>query len=298
MSAAVSASVDAAGKAADARGVESSARTGAVGAAVPAMLMVDAHAHIWRADMPLMANPRHKLDYDFTVEQYLKVLDDHGVHFAVIAAASPYGDYNDYTLDSISGNPRLRGTVILQPDVERNTLRAMKAEGIVGVRLPYISMATLPDLTTFENRRTLRRFADLDWHVHLHLDGARIPQVLPQLEASGVKIVIDHFARPDPKLGVNCEGFKQTLRSMEKGRTWVKVSAAYRLGLEAGATYGRELLKQAGADRLLWASDCPFAGFEGKFSYQSTIDAVNAWVPEGPVRHQIFGGNAMQLYFG
>ena len=267
-------------------------------AATPAgMLMVDSHAHIWRKDMPLMANPRHKLDYDFTVEQYLKVLDEHGVQFAVIAAASPYGDYNDYTLDSISGNPRLRGTVILEPAVERNTLRAMKMDGIVGVRLPYISMTTLPDLTSFENRRTLRRFADLDWHVHLHLDGPRIPQVLPQLEAAGVKIVLDHFGRPDPKLGVNCEGFKLMLRSIEKGRTWVKVSAAYRLGEELGAVYGRELLKQVGPDRLLWASDCPFAGFEGKVSYRQTIDAVLAWVPAGPVRHKVFGENALKLYF-
>lgn len=267
-------------------------------AATPAgMLMVDSHAHIWRADMPLMANPRHKLDYDFTVEQYLDVLDEHAVQFAVIAAASPYGDYNDYTLDSISNNPRLRGTVILKPGVERNTLRAMKAEGIVGVRLPYISMTTLPDLTTFENRRTLRRFADLDWHVHLHLDGPRIPQVLPLLEAAGVKIVIDHFGRPDPKQGVNCEGFKLMLRSIEKGRTWVKVSAAYRLGNELGAVYGRELLKQVGPDRLLWASDCPFAGFEGKVTYRQTIDSVLAWVPEGPVRHKVFGENALKLYF-
>ena len=37
----------------------------------------------------LMANPRHKLDYDFSVEQYLKVLDEHGVHFAVIAEHGP-----------------------------------------------------------------------------------------------------------------------------------------------------------------------------------------------------------------
>jgi predicted TIM-barrel fold metal-dependent hydrolase len=261
------------------------------------MLMVDAHAHIWLKGMPLMANPRHKLDYDFSVEQYLQTLDEHGVHFAVIAAASPFGDYNDYTINSVRAHPRLRGTVILEPNVDQYQLAGMNRDGIVGVRLPFISMTTLPDLTTFEYRRTLRRFADLDWHVHLHLDGPRIPQVLPALEASGVKIVIDHFARPDPKLGVNCEGFKMTLRAIEKGRTWVKVSAAYRLGEELGAVYGRELLKQVGSDRLLWASDCPFAGFEGKVTYQQTIDAVLAWVPEGPVRHQVFGGNALKLYF-
>ena len=27
------------------------------------------------------------------------------------------------------------------------------------------------------------------------------------------------------------------------------------------------------------------------------IDAVLAWVPEGPVRHKIFSDNAMKLYF-
>ena len=261
------------------------------------MLMVDTHAHIWLKDMPLVANPRHKLDYDFSVEQYLKMLDDHGVQFAVIAAASPYADYNDYTIASVRANPRLRGTVILDPNVDMYTLAAMNRDGIVGVRLPYINMTTLPDLTTFEYRRTLRRFADLDWHVHLHLDGPRLAQVLPALEASGVKIVIDHFGRPDPKPGIHCEGFKLMLRSIEKGRTWVKVSAAYRLGEDLAATYGRELLKQAGPDRLLWASDCPFAGFEGKVTYQQTIDAVTAWLPEGDVRHQVFGGNALKLYF-
>ena len=265
--------------------------------AAPAPLMVDSHAHIWRRGMPLLANPRHQLDYDFTIDEYQAILAAHGVDYAVIAAASPFGDYNDYTLESIRGRARLRGTVILEPTVDRYTLAAMKDDGIVGVRLPYISMAELPDLSSFENRRTLRRFADLNWHVHLHLDGPRIPQVLPHLEQAGLNIVVDHFGRPDPAQGIACAGFQTLLRSIEKGRTWVKVSAAYRLGLARAEQYGRELLKQVGPDRLLWASDCPFAGFEGKLTYRETIDAVLAWVPEGPARDKIFGANAMKLYF-
>lgn len=260
-------------------------------------LMVDAHAHVFLKDMPHVANPRHNIQYDFTVEQYLRTLDDHGVHYAVIAAASPYGDYNDYTIDAIKDRPRLRGTVILEPSAERYTLAMMKRDGIVGVRLPYISLQRLPDLTTFEYRRLLRRFRDLDWHVHLHLDGPRLPQVMPELERSGVKLVIDHFGRPDPTLGVNCEGFKMMLRAIEKGRTWVKVSAAYRLGKERAAQYGRELLRQVGPDRLLWASDCPFVGHELQVTYRETIDDVLAWVPEGPARNKVFAENALKLYF-
>lgn len=260
------------------------------------MRMVDAHAHVFLEDMPHIPNPRHRIAYDFTVEQYLATLDAHGVERGVIAAASPYGDYNDYVIASVRGSSRLRATVIVEPTVERYVLEQMKKDNIVGVRLPFISLQALPDLTTFEYQRTLRRFRDLDWHVHLHLDGPRLPQVLPALEASGVKLVVDHFGRPDPRLGVKCAGFQMMLRLMENGRTWVKVSAAYRLGREAAAAYGRELLRLMGPDRLLWASDCPFVGHEKDVKYQETIDDVLAWVPES-AREKVFSANALALYF-
>lgn len=262
------------------------------------MRMVDAHAHVFLADMPHIADPRHRITWNFTYEQYLAELDRHGVERGVIAAASPYGDYNDYTIAALRANPkRLRGTVILEPGVERYTLEAMARDGVVGVRLPFISLKTLPDLESFEYQRLLRRIRDLGWHVHLHLDGPRLPQVLPALEASGVKLVIDHFGRPDPKLGVRCPGFRRMVELMANGRTWVKVSAAYRLGREAAAAYGRELLERAGPERLLWASDCPFVGHEKEVRFQETIDAVLAWVPPGPAREKIFAGNALELYF-
>jgi predicted TIM-barrel fold metal-dependent hydrolase len=262
------------------------------------MKLVDAHAHVFLKDMPHVADPRHRITWDFSVEQYLKVLDEHGVERAVIAAASPYGDYNDYAIASVKANKaRLRGTVILQTSVERIVLEAMKVDGIVGVRLPFISLKTLPDLAAFEWQRTLRRIRDLGWHVHLHLDGPRLPQVLPALEACGVNLVVDHFGRPDPKLGIRCAGFQGLLRLMENGRTWVKVSGIYRLGRAECASYGRELLRVHGPGRLLWASDCPFVGNEKVASYRETIDAVLEWVPVGPARDAVFAQNALALCF-
>ena len=74
--------------------------------------LVDAHVHVFTRDMPLIDNPRHAPTYDFTVEQLIATMDAHGVQFAVIAAASPWGDYNDYTIAALRAHPRLRGTVI------------------------------------------------------------------------------------------------------------------------------------------------------------------------------------------
>ena len=257
--------------------------------------LVDAHAHVFTKDMPLIGAPRHRPNYDFTTEQYLAVLDAHGVQFGVIAAASIYGDYNDYTIQAVRQSKRLRGTVILEPTVEMYVLEQMKRDGIVGVRLPYLELNPLPDLTTFEYRRTLRRFADLDWHVHLHIEGDRAPPLIELLEASGVKLVIDHMGRPNAKTGVNSEGFKAILRAVERGRTWVKLSAGYRMG-PAGLEYGRELVRMAGPERLVWASDCPFVGHE-KVRFQETLDWFMACVPDPAVRRIIGSDTPKKLYF-
>jgi predicted TIM-barrel fold metal-dependent hydrolase len=261
------------------------------------MLIVDSHAHIWLKNLPKIDNPRHALEYDFSIEQYLKILSDHHIEYAVIAAASPFGDYNDYTIESIKHHKKLRGTVILEPTVDPYSLKQMSNDGIVGVRLPYISMPELPDLSSFEYKKLFKRFADLNWHVHLHIDGPRIPQVLPYLEQSGVKIVLDHFGRPDEQEGIHCKGFQMMMKSMEKGNTWVKVSAAYRLGKKNTITYGTELLKNFGSDRLLWASDCPFAGFEDKVVFQETIDDIKSWVTDPDDLAKIYGENALNLYY-
>ena len=76
-------------------------------------LKIDAHVHVFTTDMPLVDNPRHAPTYSFTHEQLIATLDANGVERAVIAAASPWGDYNDYTLAALRAHKkRLRGTVI------------------------------------------------------------------------------------------------------------------------------------------------------------------------------------------
>src|SRR4029079_12544957 len=191
---------------------------------------------------------------------------------------------------------RLRGTAIVKPTIDRFALEAMDREGFCGVRLHMIGLPALPDITTFEYRGLFRRLADLGWHVHPHVDGEDLPKILPTLEASGVKIVVDHLGRPDPRTGIHSDGFKVLLRSIDKGRTLGNVSGGYRLGPQA-MEYARELVRVAGADRLVWASDCPFVGHEGQFPYQATIDWLNACVPDASARAKIFGETARKLYF-
>ena len=138
---------------------------------MPDSFKIDAHVHVFTSDMPLVDNPRHAPTYSFTHEQLIATLDENGVDRAVIAAASPWGDYNDYTLAALRAHrARLRGTAIFRRPMERFELEAMSRDGFVGIRLPFIGLPSLPDITTFDYRVLFRRLADLDWHVHPHVE--------------------------------------------------------------------------------------------------------------------------------
>ncbi len=271
--------------------------------------IVDTHAHIFLDNMPLSRTAWARPNYAFTAEQYLQVLDAHGIHFGVIAGISIYGLYNDYMLEQLRKHRRLRGTVNILPTTERYILERMKEDGVVGVRLQLTRRKELPDVGDEEHQLLLRRLADLDMHVQVVVEGPLWPQVLPKLETSGVKIVIDHFGHANPAEGPNCPGFQALLRCAEKGRTWIKLSAAYRLTWAPPGQPHRDpptrplaqqlaqsLLKNVGPERLLWGSDCPFVGHESHVSFQDTLDELAAWVPDPTTRRKL-SDTALKLYF-
>ncbi len=264
---------------------------------MPEPPLVDCHAHVWTRDMPFIDNPRHTPDYDFTAEDYVRQLDEHGVQLAVLAGASLFGDYNDYAIETLRRHKRLRGTVIVRPSVERMVLEDMKRDGVVGIRLMFRGLAMLPDISGYEYRRLFRRVRDLGWHVHLHTEGARLAALIDILEPTGATLVIDHFGTPDPAKGIECDGFQRMIRSIGKGNTWVKMSAGYRIGDAAAATYARELQRRVGTERLLWASNSPFASFEGAMTYSKAVEDFHAWVPDALARRRIGADNPLALYF-
>lgn len=256
--------------------------------------LVDAHAHVFLQTMPLIAVPRHRPQYSFTVEQYLAVLDEQGIRYGVIAAASPWGDYNDYTLDSVGRHPRLRGTVILHPG-KAYDFRHMAAQGICGVRLPFIGLQERPDLGSPAYQQLLRQIADAGWHVHPHIEGRHLPQLLPVLERAGVRIVVDHLGRPAPDEPVGSPGFRAVVAAAERGNCWIKVSCAYRIG-ERAEQHFAAYLQELGPERLFWASDCPFVGHEQQFPFADTLRWLTDRVSDARVGRLILGENAARFY--
>jgi predicted TIM-barrel fold metal-dependent hydrolase len=259
--------------------------------------LVDCHAHVYTRSMPASGSAWHLPPRDATIEDYLQTLDANGVHFGVLAAASIYGDFNDYALEAVRRHKRLRTTVIVDPNIDLYAMRRMKEEGVVGIRFQFRNVTSPPDLQSFEYRRLMRRAADLDWHIHLHDEGPRLATFIDPILNAGPRLVIDHFGRPDPTEGVNSESFRAILRAVAAGRTWVKISAAFRL-VEADlpSSLAKALLEAGGTERLLWGSDWPFAAFEDALSYADTLRSFATLIPDDAVRREI-DRTALKFYF-
>lgn len=267
--------------------------------ATPLPPVIDTHAHIFTRHMPLAPGAWNQPEYEFTAEQYLAALDQHGVAFGVISGATLFGDYNEYTLESLRRHRRLRATVIVRPGTpgaDPAQLAHMAHSGVVGVRLPLRRLSQLPDLGDELYQSLFRSLADLGMHVEVLAHGRDLPAVLPLIEASGVTVVIDHFADPDRHLGTESPGFLAALRSLDSGRTFIKISATLRLNLDVARACAQRLLEVAGPERLLWGSDAPFVGHEHRPPYGEVLRLFEDLVPDERQRHAI-GLTALRQFF-
>lgn len=260
--------------------------------------LVDAHAHIWSARMPFARRAWTRPDYAFPVEEYVATLDAHGVAHGVIAAASLFGTFNDYTIHSLRRFPRLRGTAIVEPAIGLYDLERMRDDGIVGIRLQLFHVDPLPDVTDEAYTRLFHRLRDLRMHVHVNVEARRLAPVLAALEPSGVDVVVDHFGWPSDELTTDCVGFRETVNACQSGRAWVKLSSGFRRKDQAvPRDIARAYVDQLGTERLFWGSDAPFVGCEGSVTYADTIRQYEYWLPDIDTRAAI-SRNTYDFYFG
>lgn len=273
-----------------------SAQGTATGVGLTGILAVDCHAHVMRRDVPLIAERHSRPARDVPVEEFLEVLDRHGIARGVLTAPSFYGPDNAILLDALRRQPgRLRGTAIIDPEADPG-LDDLERQGVVGIRLNWVRRARLPDIGSAAYRRLFDAVRERDWHVELFLEGEHLPEVLPVIRRSGAKLVLDHFGCPDPVAGVDSAGFRLVLAAVREGNCWVKLSAPYRLRGADPQRYVDALLQAGGPDYLLWASDWPWVGHEADCTYQSCLDWLHAWVPDDAARRLILADVPQRLF--
>ena len=259
---------------------------------------IDTHAHVFRRDLPLIPGFRHAPERDALLPELLGIFDEHGITHGVLTAPSFYGTDNSFLLAALAASSdRLRGTVIVDSSISRDRLEALNRQGVVGIRLNMLRRPDLPDLRSPAWRRVLAGAAALDWHLEIYIEGPRLPGLLVPALETDIKMVIDHFGSPDPVLRLDCPGFRALLGAVGKGRTWVKLSAPYRLGGADPTAYAAALLREGGPERLVWASDWPWTQNSTGLTYAKVLGWLDQWVPD-PAQRQIILGDTPRAVFG
>lgn len=256
---------------------------------------IDSHAHVFVRGLPLALQRRHAPDYDATLADYLALLDAHGVSHAVLVQPSFLGTDNGFLLHALRAAPqRLRGVAVVAPDIGDAALQALADGGVGGIRLNLVGLP-LPDLAQPDWQRLLARVRALDWHVEVHRHAQDLALAAQPVLDAGCKLVVDHFGLPGE---AGLSGW--LLQAAATGRTWVKLSAAYRnwpgaSGPQARAT-AQQLLQAFGPARLLWGSDWPHTQHRDHIDYAAAHAALADWVPDAAARQTILAETPAALF--
>jgi predicted TIM-barrel fold metal-dependent hydrolase len=262
---------------------------------------VDTHAHVFLQGLTLAQVRRHTPDHDATLAEYLALLDAHGLSHGVLVQPSFLGTDNSHMVRALrAARGRLRGVAVVAEDITETALQDLAEAGVAGIRLNLIGL-DLPGLQTPAWQTLLARVNALGWHVELHVQAARLPDIVPALLAAGCRIVVDHFGRPDPALGSADPGFRYLLQQADSGRVWVKLSAPYRnWPASACATSGREaaqrLLAAYTPERLMWGSDWPHTEHRHLASYPAAMQWLDAWIDDPAQRRVLLADTPLRLF--
>ncbi len=232
-----------------------------------------------------VAFPQAGAGRDGAVGTLLSRLDADGLAGAVLIArdADP-----DILSDALAAAPeRLRGVAALTPDIARGTLERLQGAGVAGLHLDLVGGA-VPALS----QRPWRTVIDMVGWRGLHLDvdaaGDQWTAILPPLLDAGVRVVIDHFGRPQG--GPDCAGFRTILDAGRRGDVWVKLSAPDGRPPPHAADCTAALIAAFGPDRVVWGGGLQCG------ATTAALERLDGWIADPALRQRVRADNAADLY--
>jgi len=265
------------------------------------MPVVDTHVHVFTHDLPMVAGRRYTPDYDAGLDDFLRLRAAAGVSHGVLVQPSFLGHDCRFMIEALRRLPgTLRGIAVVPASIPPQQLAALRDDGVVGIRLNLDGLP-LPDFAQAPWHGLLAQLRELDMQVELHRDARDLPLLIPPLVRAGVRVIVDHFGRPDAGQGADDPGFQFLLSQAATGKVWVKLAAAYRNGWRDAShpqalRVAGLLLAHFGADRLVWGSDWPHTRHEQGNDIAGSLAALRAWVPDAGQRRAILGDTAMRLF--
>lgn len=273
---------------------------------------VDGHVHVWTSDLeaqplaPGYAAEQMK-PASFTGEELLAHSEPCGVDRIVLIQMSFYGFDNQYMLDTIARRPEtFRGVAVVDHTASDlgEVIRGLREGGARGFRVYQLAGGARAPLDATEYGSLCGLAGELGMAVCPLLDPPLLPAVgRAARRFPATTFVIDHLARIGAGKPIDPDDVDALCGLAEHPNCLVKVSAFYALG-EAEPPHDdlvpliRRVWQAFGADRLMWATDCPYQ--VQSETYEDSLSLVRDRLPflSSEERAAILGGTAERVFFG
>jgi predicted TIM-barrel fold metal-dependent hydrolase len=221
----------------------------------------------------------------------VRVLDVFDVrHALIVGTNSGYGTDSRILLDALRlGNGRFKGVAVVENGVEMSELERLKAAGIVGVAF------NLPFYDTGYYRHTaalLEKLVDLGLFLQIQVENDQLLALLPLIERSSVRLVIDHCGRPSVAHGLQQPAFEALLAIGRERDAWIKLSGAYKFShkeypYEDTWPFTMALVEAFTLDRCVWGSDWPFLRAPVRLDYGPLLAVLPLLFPHPDDQHRL-----------
>ena len=193
-----------------------------------------------------------------------------------------------------------RAVVTVEPGVTDATLRHLTGLGATGARFHLLKS---PLQSWDDVLPVAERVAPFGWHIQVQFDGRQLPERADILSNLPSHLVIDQTGKFLEPVTPEHPAFVALLRLIDKGKTYVKLSAPYEVSKSGPPDYADvSILAQAlirhAPERMLWGSNWPHHALPppARVTNAAMLDWLQFCAPDAAVRHRILVTNPARLY--
>ena len=274
---------------------------------------IDIHPHVIANDekrYPLAPLGGHQSDWSrsrpVTYQQMIAAMDAAAVDKAALVQASTcYGHDNSYVADAVAANPsRFTGVFsvdVLAPDATEK-MRYWRDRGLTGLRLFTIGSTMTMQADWIDDLRAYPAWETagaLGLPICMQMSQSALPQLVAMVKRfPGVKVVLDHLARPALDDGPPYAAAASLFHLAHYPSIHLKVTprtfAECRRGKATPETFFHKLVSEFGASRIAWGSNYPAS--EGPLSDLLAVARASVASLSQSDQDWIFAKTAQSLY--
>jgi predicted TIM-barrel fold metal-dependent hydrolase len=238
-----------------------------------------------------------------------------GIERLVLIQTSVFGYDNRCMLDGLSKlGKRARGVVIVPDNTSTTELDEMHQLGVRGIRINITEEPHSVAEIALKIASTVKLCQRNGWHLQIFLRADRLTALASTLAKLPIDCVIDHFGLIPPQ-DVPHAAENALVELLEAGRTWVKISGAYRVGDDTNNDFKDPKIGamarrfyRANPERVVWGTDWPHTPVHGALAVNDQespyrdidpadlLEELRLWFNDTSAMEQILVHNPAKLY--